>query len=324
MLETLKFVRAAVCKAGHNPAQMHFRIRGGTIQANNGRLAIQCPFPSDLDCCPHAGQFFKAVAACDDVIAMHVEAGRLVIRSGKFKSSVHLCEKSAFRDFVPTGGMFPVPQPIIPTLRKLFPFVSDDERRPWACGVQFVNNSAIATNSITIVEHWLPFAFPVIVNIPRDAIAELIRLKMEPIGIQAAPHAVTFHLPEGAWVACSVLDYKWPDVQNVFNQAAAYPGTYINAEQLETLLDDVAKLEGFCNEFKAVHFIPGAVSTVPAGQPGTSIDCPFSPGVGVYRADQLAALWGAVDRIGFGAYPNPVPFFGGELMRGVVTGYREN
>lgn len=322
MLETLKFVRAAVCKTGHNPAMLHFRITGGTVQANNGRLAIQAPIGTDLDCTPHAGQFLRAIAACDDVVSMHLESGKLVVRSGKFKTHVHCCDNASFPRFTPTGAMFPIPQPIVPTLRKLFPFVSTDERRPWACGVHFANNSAIATNSICIVEHWLPVAFPVIANIPRDAINELLRLKMEPTALQVTPHAVTFHLPEGAWMACTLMDYQWPDVQNVFANASKYQGTYINAGDLETLLNDVAKLEGFTEDLGAVYFHKGQIGTVAAGQPGTFIESAASPGVGVYRADQLAALRGIVDRIGFGAYPAPVPFFGGELLRGVMVGFQ--
>jgi hypothetical protein len=72
MLETLKFVAAGICKKGSNPAYLHFRIRNGTIQANNGRLAVQAPIPIDLDCCPHAGQLTAAIAACEDVISMHL------------------------------------------------------------------------------------------------------------------------------------------------------------------------------------------------------------------------------------------------------------
>jgi hypothetical protein len=168
----------------------------------------------------------------------------------------------------------------------------------------------------------MPFAFPVIANIPRDAIGELLRLKIEPVSIQASTHAVTFNLPEGAWVSCSVLTYEWPDVQAVFNQAAAYKGTYINADELETLLNDVAKLDRFTEELGAVYFHKGTVATCPEGQPGTFIASPASPGLGVFRADQLAALRGVVDRIGFAAYPLPAPFFGGDSLRGVMVGFQ--
>jgi len=322
MLETLKFVRAAVSKDGHNPALSHFRIRNGTIQANNGHLVIQCPFPSDLDCCPHAGEFIKAVSACEEVISLHIESGRLVVRSGKFRTYVNLVDSERFPDFQPAGLRFPIPQPIVPVLTKLLPFVATDERRPWACGVRFANNSAVATNSICIVEHWLPFSFPVIANIPRDAIAELIRLKMEPIGIQADSRAVVFHLPGDAWIACTLLVYEWPDVQTVFARAAAYAGPYVAGAALQSLLEDVAKVEPFTGDDKALYFHKGAVASVPEGQPGTFVDSPLSPGLGVFRADQLSALRGVVDQMGFGAYPAPVPFFTGDLLRGVMVGFK--
>ena len=322
MLETLKFVRAAVDKSGTVPSMMHFRIAGGFIQANNGRLAIQCPVPTDLDCTPHAGQLLQAVAACEDVISMHLESGRLVVKSGRFKTFVHCCDNSAFRRFTPSGPLFPVPQEIVPPLKKLLPFVSTDERRPWACGVQISNNSAIATNSICIVEHWLPFAFPVIANIPRDAIAELVRLKVEPVAIQADAYAVTFHLPGNAWFACSVLKHEWPDTQTVFANAAKYSGPFVSGDGLERLLEAVAKLEGFTGPLGAVYFHKGSVSTVPEGETGTVVECPESPGAGVFRADQIAALRGVVDRVGFGNYPLPVPLFGGGLLRGVMSGFK--
>jgi hypothetical protein len=284
---------------------------------------MQAPLPTDLDCTPHAGQFIQAIAACEGVVAMHLEAGKLIVKSGKFKTHVHCCDNASFPVFTPSGAMFPLPQPIGPALRALFPFVSTDERRPWACGVHFSNHSAMATNSISIVEHWLPLSFPVIANISRDAIAELLRLKLEPVSLQASSHAVTFHLPGGAWLACVLMEYKWPDVQTVFGNAAKYSGQFVTGENLESLLNDVAKLEPFTDDLGAVYFHKGQVATVPAGQPGSFIDCPASPGVGIFRADQLAALRGVVDRVGFGAYPAPVPFFGGSMLRGVMVGFKQ-
>lgn len=323
MIETLKFVGAAVCKKGNVPARLHFRIRNGAIQANNGRLAIQAPIPIDLDCCPHAGQLIAAVAACEEVISMHLDGGRLVVRSGRFKTFVNCFDRDKFPEYTPTGSRFPVPEKILPTLKSLLPFVTNDENRPWANGVLFANNSALATNSICIVEHWLPVAFPAMVNMPREAVAELVRLKLEPTSLQVAPHAVTFHLPGDAWFACSVMDWKWPDTQAVFNQAAQYKGSFMNPENLESLLNDVAKLEKFTDELGAVHFHNGTVSTTPQGTPGTSIECPFAPLAGAFRADQLSALRGIVDKIGFDAYPLPVPFYGGNLLRGVMVGFRD-
>lgn len=253
---------------------------------------------------------------------MNLEAGKLVVRSGKFKTYVDCCDNASFPAVTPSGAMFPVPQPIVPILKKLIPFVSTDERRPWACGVYFVNNSAIATNSICMVEHWLPFAFPVIANIPRDAINELIRLKMEPVSIQANTQAVTFNLPGGAWMSCALLNYEWPDVQAVFAKGAEYQGAFVKGPDLDGLLEDISKLDGFTKELGAVYLHKKQVATVPEGQPGTFIDSSTSPGVGAYKLEILTALRGIADCIGFGAYPATIPFFGGDSLRGVFVGFQ--
>lgn len=321
MLEILKFVRAALDDSGYNRAFSHFKIRGGRISATNGQLAVQTPIPIDIDCCPHGESFIKAVAACDDVISFHLEGGSLVVRSGKFKSHVPTCDPDLFPDYYPTGERFPIGQEIMPILRKLLPFVATDDRRPWACGIQFVNNSAIATNSICVVEAWLPVAFPVIANLPRAAVAELVRLKIEPEGLQVSPEAVTFHLPGGAWVSSRVMTYEWPDVGKIFEQGAQYSGGYMSGEQLASILDDVSKLEKFTDDFNSVHFHKEGISTSREDDPGTSIANPSAPKQGVFRADQLSALKGVIDRIGFGAYPAPIPFFGGDNLRGVMVGF---
>lgn len=322
MIDTLKFVKAAVDRTGHNPILRHFRIKNGTVTANNGRLIIQAPIPSgDIDCCPHAEQFAKAIAACDDVVSMHLDAGRLVVRSGNFKCFVPTCDPARFPVSYPEGSRFPIPEPILPILRKLLPFVSTDENKKWACGVQFANNSAMATNSICIVEHWMPVAFPVIVNLPREAIVELLRVKVEPLSLQVSPHSVTFHLPEGAFITASTIKYEWPDVQRVFAMAEAYTGKLYTAQEVETILREVAKLETFTAEDKAIFFHSGTVATTAPGIPGTSIDCPLAPRSGSFRSDQLGALTGLVDGVGFDAYPSPVPFYGGDRLRGVICGY---
>lgn len=321
MLETLKFVRAAVSKTEFNPALHHFRLSNGKITASNGSLTIQAPLPVDLDCCPHAAQFMKAISACEDVISLTLEGSRLLVKSGRFKSYVNTCDISSFPIIHPQGSIHPISEPLLPVLRRLLPFVATDERKPWACGILFSNHSAIATNSICIVEHWLPAAFPAIVNLPREAVAELVRLKVQPHSLQVSAHAVTFHLPGDAWISCQVSTYKWPDIQRIFEEAESFKGRFLTASDLETLLDDVAKLEKFANDLGQVHFLPGAVATSPQGVAGTSLDNPLSPGKGIFRADQLTALRGDVERIGFDNYPAPVPFYG-ERFRGVMVGFQ--
>lgn len=319
MLETLKFVRAAVCRNDLQPTLQHFRIVNRTVTATNGHLTMQAPLPVDLDCAPRAAQFFKAIAACEETVSLTLDKGRLLVRSGKFKSWVDCTDPERFPVIAPQGPLYPVSLPIVPILKKLLPFVSTDELRPWACGVLFVNNSAFATNNISIIEHWLPVAFPVIAHLPTDAIKELIRLKIEPHSVQVEPHQVTFHLPGGAWISCLVTTHRWPDVGAIFQRAEGFRGPWYEGQALESLLDAVAKVEPFTDEMNRVRFLPGEVSTSPPNAPGTSLACEVSPGAGVFRSGQLLGLRGVADKVGFGAYPEPVPFFGDKL-RGVIAG----
>lgn len=324
MIDTLKFVRAAVDKTGHNPALSCFRIRGGTISANNGHLCIQAPVPiPELDCCPNAEKFIKAVEACEGIISMHLDGGKLVVKSGKFTSKVPTIDPSQFPDYYPSGQIFPLPQPILPILRKLLPFVATDERRKWACGVIFSGNSAYATNSICTLEHWLPVAFPVEANLPREAVSEIVRLKVEPTSLQVSDHAVTFHLPEGAFISSKMMIYDLPDIAGAFARAESYTGQFCEGETLKSLLADCGKiLKGqFLDEHLAVHFNGSHISNGPAEEP-TTIEC-TAPAQGIFRCDQLTALAPLVDRMGFDAYPLPVPFYGGEHLRGMIVGYRK-
>jgi hypothetical protein len=319
MLETLKFVRAAVCRNDLQPTLQHFRIVNRTVTATNGQLTIQAPLPVDLDCAPQAMQFFKAIAACEGTIALTLDKGRLLVRSGRFKSTVDCADADRFPVNQPTGQTFPLSAPIVPVLKRLLPFVSTDELRPWACGVLFVNNSAFATNNISIIEHWLPVAFPVIAHLPTDAIKELIRLKIEPHSVQVESHQVTFHLPGGAWIACQTTVHKWPDLQRIFTEAETFKGPWTQGADLEALLNDVEKLAPFTDEMNRVRFHPGEVSTSRPDAPGTSLALPASPGAGVFQAGQILGLRGVASKVGFANYPRPVPFYG-EGVRGVIGG----
>src|SRR5690606_12694733 len=115
-----------------------------------------------------------------------------------------------------------------------------------------------------------------------------------------------------------------PDTEKIFDTAASFKGEYLSGDPLNSLFADVEKLAPFAGEFGAVHFHKGRTSTPREGAPGTSSAAAHSPRSRTYRPDQLAAFPGIVDKVGFGAYPNSVPFFRGDLLRGVMAGFRQN
>lgn len=322
MIETIKFVKVALSKADCEPERRCFLIRNRTITATNGALLIRAPIAIDLNCCPLGEQFFQAIEACSETVSLHLNAGKLIVKSGRFKSSVSCLDESKFPAFTPAGPILPIKSPILPILKKLLPFVSGDETRPWACGILFSNNSAFATNNVSIVEHYIPVCFPAICNIPVAAIKELVRLNIEPHSMQVEERKVTFHLPGGA-MFCSILSVRgWPDLSNVFSDMKNFKGDFMSGEILKQFLADCKKITPFAeSRFPLVRF-KGHLVAINDMQSETIIETPSCPSEGVFTPSQVACLSG-VDRVGWGSYPKPVPFYG-DKFRGVLFCFKDS
>ena len=322
MIETIKFVRVALSKQDAQPELRCFKIRNRTLTASNGALTIQAPIAIDLTCAPLGEQFFRAMSACKGTVSLHLDNGSLIVKSGRFKSSVSCLDESKFPDVLPSGPVLPIRSPILPILKRLLPFVSNDETRPWACGILFSNNSAFATNNISIVEHWIPVRFPAICNIPIEAIKELVRLNIEPHSIQLEPQRVTFHLTENRWISSLLSVRGWPDLTRIFSEMESFGGSFMEGQTLKGFLEDAETLTPFAEaRMPRVRFSSGKLSTINDKQAETSIDCPAAPLVGCFTPSQLSSLTG-VDRVGWENYPNPVPFYG-ENFRGVLACFQE-
>ena len=320
MLDIIKFVGAAVCKNGFNPYHMHFLLHGGRLTASNGNVTISAPFPVDLSCAPHAESFTKAIQACEGPVTLTLESARLVVRSGKFRSVVPCMDVEKWPLVPISGECLPLQGDLISALKKLLPFVSTDEQRPWACGVMLSGNSAFATNSITLVEHHLPVAFPVVANIPIEAVRELVRIKTQPQSVQVEPHQLTFHLPDESYITCKMINHQWPDMNRIFSASAEYEGIFVEGSELETTIEDVKKLNNFTDN-GLIYFHPGRLSTARIDEPGTDIENLNTPHLGAFRSSQITALSGVANKVGFAAYPKAVPFYGDNL-RGVMTCFR--
>lgn len=72
ILPALKFVQGAVAKKDFAPSLTHFRIKNREVRGFNGTLGISSPINIDLDICPKAAQFIKAIGACQHTISLHV------------------------------------------------------------------------------------------------------------------------------------------------------------------------------------------------------------------------------------------------------------
>jgi DNA polymerase III sliding clamp (beta) subunit (PCNA family) len=319
MLDALKFVQGAVDKKAFLPSLTHFCIRDRTVLGFNGQLALCSPIDIDLDVAPNAFPFVKAISACEETIALHVSSnGKLVVRSGAFKSNVDCIETKDYPAIKPDGVYLHFPdKSLLPALRQLEPFVAEDERRPWACGVLFDGQSAFATNNIVLVQYWLGYQCPFQVNIPLAAMRELLRIGVDPVAMQMTARHMTFHYSDKRWLRTQLLELNWPNLTNVLKHDSARAKAFSTG-----LFEGLETIKPFADSLGKVYFQGDKLATTPnSDAAGTAIKLAV-PAAGCYNVNQLLNLKEIADKIDFEAFPQPA-FFYGKHCRGLIVGFRE-
>ena len=316
MLAELKFVQGAVAKKGLVQSLTHFRIENGTVRSFNGTLALCSPINLDIDCTPKAEPFFKAIQNCKDTVTMSMTpAGRLSIKSGSFKAFIETIEEET-PHVVPEGELFDIDgDALLKALKIIDSFIGDDASRPWSNGVLLKGQSAFATNNVSIIEYWIGSTFPIICNVPKAAIREMLRIGEPPLQAQVNDHSISFLYSDGRWIRTSLLDIQWPDVSKLLDAPA-------NATAIdERIYEGLDTLKPFTDKMERVYIQDGVMSTTLVEGEGASFEIPDFPYEGVYQLRILNLLKGVATSIDFTLYPKPCIFYG-DRLRGAIIGMR--
>jgi len=314
MIEELRFVQGAVARKDFTPALTHFHIKDGRIQGYNGLLALSCPIALDIDVTPQAAQLVKAIRGCNDTVALSMTSGkRLAVKSGRFKAFVD-CFEGGFPEITPTGVRMELPEDFMEALKVLEPFVADDASRQWARGVLFRGSSAYATNNIVLVEYWMGSAFPKEMNIPREAIRELLRIGEAPIALLADETAVTFLYKNERWMRTQLYTTQWPDVSTILDQPTQLSPPTLTAKDVEELLP-------FVEDTGRVYFLEDTLTTSLADGVGARLEVPGVLSGPIFNAEMLIMTLQQASMVDFTRYPKPCLFTGPNL-RGALIGMR--
>jgi DNA polymerase III sliding clamp (beta) subunit (PCNA family) len=319
MLDALKFVRGAVAKKDYQPALTHFRISGGRVLGFNGTIALSSPIDLDIDASPEATPFAQAIERCQsETTAIHItDGGRLALKSGRFKAYIECHPDSEVLDSIrPEGEEIVAPGNVLTALETLSPFVGVDASRPWALGVLFRNHSAFATNNIIIAEYWLGEAVPQEINIPSQAIKEILRIGIEPERLTLSENNLTFHFPGDRWLRTQLLSTDWPDVSPILDlpcNPLPFPDGFFDA---------VETLSPFVDQAGRVYFRGDRMTTSAEDGEGAAVELAPLPEKGAFNHKYLSSLGGIATGIDFTPYPNPCGFRG-KLIRGAIMGMRE-
>lgn len=316
MLESLNFVKGAVAKKDLVPAMTHFHIAGGRIQSYNGKISLSAPIALDVDCCPKADPFVRAIEACTETAQLHLTpSGKLAIRSGKFRAHIDSVPEDLFPELAPEGEIVPVDGELLPALAYLYELVGEDASRPWATGILLDGASAFATNNVALAECWLGYNFPFKVVIPKYTIKEMIRIGEEPTQVQLTANSATFHYEGDRWLRTQLMSNDWPNIREMLDQAAPDNASPISAEFWQAL----GTLRPFIDEMARVYLQPGSAST--QLEEGISVEVPDQTLIGIYNLKVLALLEPLATKINWSTYPNRVAW-SGKKIRGLIVGMR--
>lgn len=323
MLESLKFVTAAIARKDFVPELTHYKIEDGRVTCFNGIFALSSDIDIDLDVRPQGAKFLAALrAAPDETIALNMTpAGKLAVKSGKFKAYIE-CIEAKFQTFVePEGEDVELGEHFIKGLRALSPLMGIDASRPWLMGIRIQGPFMFATNNVMLGQYWHGADLPHNVAIPDLVVNELLRINEIPTRVQLADRSITFWFGENRWMRTNLLDDgRWP--LELFERILSTETTE-QTEFPDEFFEDVDLLKPFLNDSGTVYLTPEYMSTSQHEGDGTQVEVALKgiTTMQAYHHKQLMILKEVAKTVDWTTYPNPI-MFRGERLRGALVGQR--
>lgn len=317
MYESIRKAYGAVSKKGVSSILTMMRIKKGLVIGTDGNLTIGVGVPElkHLDITVPADKFLKAISIADlSKIKLKVTAGgKLSIVAGKFRVLIPTVPNESFPEVTTSGDLIQC-EGILQALKVVSPFIGDDAIRKWSNGARLTDNYIYCTNNVTIVKYKVNMSVPEII-IPRATVHELLRIGEEPIGVVADTASITFILENDCWINSKIIDGKWPDVEQLFQDTENLPPVH------PELLEAVSSVTPFCadSKFPAILFSEEGISTKDGDMSSSysGIKLPHSS----FHATVLTLLLPSIETIDWGRYPKPCPFQGvGGKLQGAVMG----
>lgn len=324
MLDTLRLIQGSVSTKDLMPVMKHFYIYNERIQGQNGRVALDAPLPGmRVSLTVPADRFVKAVDACDSEPDLTITAQKVVIKAGKFRASLPILANDAY----PRDSMDPsttaLTAPILPLLRKLAKFISDDASHVWSLGVKFFEGYAYATNNVTVVKAPYPMADHF--TLPIWAIDEMTRIGEEPVSYgvgvdqQGDPNSITFHYQGGIWLKAYLISQDFPSAFSQIFEDWPEEGFEPIPPDLKQAIEKVVP---FCPDSKlpAVILKDDLIMTMDGEQSAAVSGFDFPEEIHVNSVMILPVL-DIADRM---LFVDPRLYFTGEGIQGVSATYRRS
>jgi len=316
MLKELKFVQGAIAKEDHFPALTHFHIKNRTVTGFNGNLLLSTPIDINIDVCPNAKQFVKAIATCEDTITLQLnEKGKLIVSSKKFKCFVDCVQHQQLPERQLDGELVELNETFLPALKTIEKFIiPNNESHTWASGVLIRDGCLFATDNISLIQYWINCQASFDISIPYMAVKELLRINEQPIFVKIGERHATFKFKDDKYLTTSLRNDVWPDLGKILDKPCTqYPIP-------DNFFDVLQKILSFVNHRNEIYFFGDKITTSKDhDKEGTIIELPGAPEKGCYNAKSLMLLKDIAKTIDLTNYPSAC-LFHGDNVRGAIIG----
>lgn len=244
MQDAVDWITDALSKKNIAKEMTHYRVENGEIRATDGRLVAGHPFP-------HPGPFLVPGAEFEKILrkfavqpTIEVGEGNVVLKTSRARGTIQTLPLDKW-DYgnINEDAWEDVPEGLVPTLRDLLPFVSDNATQPWALGIALNHGYAYATNNVALAGVRCPMLGEIAAILPVWAAQFVCDREEGLVEWCWTDHYLAFRWSNGAWMRSQLIDATFPDqaIQMILSAEQAVPSFAISTE-FRALLDRAASL----------------------------------------------------------------------------------
>lgn len=225
MLDALKFVSYATKEIGA-PFETHVILGNQWAIATNGVVSIGHQIIEEIQACPHTFRLIDALASCAEAYSItQLDAGRLAVRSGKFRAVVPCIEPALAQLPFPDPPVAAIDDRLRAALETVGVLAAEGAQHVLTASVLLRAGSALATNRHVIFEAWHGIDLPPGLVVPKAAIVALSKVAKPLARFGYSQTSATFYFDDGSWLKTQLYNEQWPaSVDRILNgQVNAWP-----------------------------------------------------------------------------------------------------
>ena len=314
MMDALDAVKEAVSSKDLVAYLTHYYVHDKTITATDGRMVACAPFPDDREYLVPADEFERSLALVGEEGKISVKDTAIWLSGRKRRAKVKTLDPGNFSHLLPPEGREHCPITLLPTLRRLRPFVSDDASKGWSMAILFREGRGYATNNVVVATSDTESDFKDCM-IPAWAVDYLLDREQPPAEYSVTDNCLAFHYLDNSWMRTQLPADQPPDL--IFELADNIEGTPepITAEWRDGF-EAVAKMSE--NEIR-VH-----ADKLTGGHRHADVEIDISTNVkdeAAFHPKFMGLVLLAATEWDLSKFPDPAPWWG-DNIKGLMVGRR--